>query len=112
MKNGVTQQQVAGVMDDGGKGGFMPIWELKPTDEKSEQWRASRYTDTIIVRAASPDKARELATSKLHQAARRRFRADTPHSPWNQADLVVCKPLKDSRYDEYGPDEILEPQGA
>jgi hypothetical protein len=107
---GQVQLQVAGVTGDGGKGGFMPIWELKPTDKESAQWRASRYTDKIIVRAASPDKAREFATSRLHKMSKPISGADTPHSPWNQPDLVACRLLKDSRYDEDGPDEILEPK--
>ncbi len=88
----------------------MPIWELIPTDQKSDHWRASNYRGRVVVRAASEDKARDLATSKFHVASRRVPDGDTPLSPWRQSDLVACKRLNDSAYNETGPEEVLEPK--
>ena len=88
----------------------MAIWELLPTDKESPHWRHSRYKERIVVRAPSEDKARELVTPKLYDAAKTIPGGDTPENPWRRSDLVVCKLLKDSRYDEDGPDEILEPK--
>jgi hypothetical protein len=88
----------------------MAIWELIPTDETSEDWRASQYKGRIVVRASSEDKARDVVSLKFHDASKRTPRGDTPLNPWRQSGLVVCKPLRDSGYDENGPDEILEPK--
>ena len=89
----------------------MPIWELAPTDKSSGDWRASRYKGRVVVRAFSEDQARNLVSSKLHDASKKIPGGDTPLNPWRQSDLVVCKILKDSDYDENGPDEILDPKG-
>jgi hypothetical protein len=87
----------------------MPIWELISTDQKSDQWRASKYRGRVVVRALNEDKARDLASSKFHDASRGVPGGDTPLSPWRQPALVVCRCLKNSAYDKNGPDEILEP---
>jgi len=86
----------------------MPIWELKPTDKNSGCWRASSYKGRVVVRTANESKARDFATSKFHIAPRR-VAGDTPVNPWIQSDLVTCRPLDDSPYDDNGPDETLEP---
>jgi hypothetical protein len=87
----------------------MAIWELVPIDQGSKQWSASLYKGRIVVRAATAHKARELVK---HSASKESFGEKTPLNPWMQPDLVSCKRLKDSDYDEGGPDEILEPKGV
>ena len=62
-----------------------------------------------MVRAPNEDKARDLASSKFHDMSRLIPSGDTPLNPWRQPGLVVCRRLKNSTYDENGPDEILEP---
>jgi hypothetical protein len=88
----------------------MAIWEPAPTDKESGDWRASRYKGRVVVRASSEDRARNLVSSKLHDAQKKVPGGDTTLNPWRQSDLVVCKILKDSDHDENGPDEILEPK--
>jgi hypothetical protein len=91
------------------EGDIMPIWELSPTDQKSDDWRSSKHRERVVVRAPTVDKARDLVSSKFHDMSKRAPGGDTPLNPWRQPDLVTCKRLNDSAYDENGPDEILEP---
>ena len=88
----------------------MPIWELRPIDHDSADWRASKYKGRVVIRAPSEDRARDLAGSRFHDMSRRIPGGDTPLSPWRQPDLVACTRLNDSGYDESGPEEILDPK--
>jgi hypothetical protein len=86
----------------------MPIWKLEPQNPDSPHWQASTYQGPVIVRAASEQEARHLAMQRFAKAGQRA--EDTLLDPWGQEPLVFCTRLHDTRYDEDGKDEVLEPQ--
>jgi len=91
----------------------MPIWELTPTDKESDHWRASQYKRRVVVRAPTEDKARRMASSRFHDMSMKVPEADTPLNPWKLPDLVACKPLKNSRYDDLllNPPVVIKNRG-
>lgn len=85
----------------------MPIWKLSPTDKKSDHWRASTYKGDVIVRGVSEGEARAKVTSEFRIATKKVHGGNTLFSPWDQPDLVSCKCLENSNYEEKGPVAIL-----
>ena len=69
----------------------MPIFELKPIDEKSHHWRCSSYKGRYQVEAANEAEARCKATTEFHVAAKKLEGEDTSLSPWESGDLVSCE---------------------
>lgn len=87
----------------------MPIWRLEPQQVDSPHWQASTYQGTAIVRAASEQEARYLASQHFAKASQRAD--DTLLNPWSQELLVLCTHVLGTEHPEDGKDEILEPRG-
>jgi hypothetical protein len=90
----------------------MPIWKLEPIDISSQNWAASTYNGTVIVRAGTEQDARRLASTTFGCGAPVIAGQPIAAVPWDNSTLVSCSLLKQSSYPERGADKILEPQSA
>jgi hypothetical protein len=87
----------------------MPIWELTPIDTPSEHWQLSRYRGKAIIRAASREDARDIATSEFSVATSPVHHGTTRLNPWRDPQLVSCQRDERSQYPEEGDDGVLSP---
>src|SRR4051794_33643210 len=106
----------------------MQLYKLTPIDLTDPGWRASRHKGEVIVRAASEAAARArvdrrfgtgIGREDLSAAVRAPLRAGAVpkderlagavKSPWQNKLLVRCEPASDPRFDQDGPELILDP---
>lgn len=87
----------------------MAIWRLTPVDLDDPSWEASSHRGHAIVRAESEDAAREIAQQAfgVKTGFRPQHRIVAP--PWKRGELVGAEHVKDPRFEEEGPDEVLFP---
>lgn len=90
----------------------MPIWELKPLDDRDPNWEASSYCGRVIVRARDENTARAAAEQAFGVKTRFPPGEGVKAPPWKRAGLVSAEVLQDSQYDAEGPIEILYPPPA
>lgn len=88
----------------------MSVWRLEPVDTENANWRASSYCGTVVIRAESEERARDIATLVFGRAARKILNQDTPFVPWGSDGLVRCTALNGDEFDEEGPEAILDPE--
>lgn len=87
----------------------MPVWELIPVDLLDPDWEASSHRGRIIVRAPDEDAARDEAEKAFGVKTRFQPGAGIKAPPWKRPALVKAEIVRDERYDEEGPTEILFP---
>lgn len=87
----------------------MKVWELLPIDPTSEHWSASTVNGRIVVRAATGDRAREIAVSALGIATQVIPGTEPKFTPWGYQDLTECRELTDGSFDVDGDEAILDP---
>ncbi len=87
----------------------MQIWQLTPIFPYRHDWRLSNYTGVAIVRAEGEFAARRRAQIIFSQGVGRNRGLDAPTSPWRDPRRVHCLSLNASKFSEYGPEEILDP---
>lgn len=85
----------------------MKVWELLPIDPTNENWAASTYNRSVVVRADNEDRAREIAKLEFRTAASKL--GAVPYPPWQHPDLVECCELTDGSFDAEGDEAILDP---
>ncbi len=88
----------------------MSIWKLEPVDPKEHHWQASRYDGHVFIRAPDEMGARVVASSAFSIAAQHFGGSESPLHPWFQS--ATCDRVKNSVFDEEGPDIILGPPEA
>ena len=87
----------------------MPIWQLDPSDPKSNHWRASTYNGRVIIRAPDELRARAIANRAFGIVAEYIPGTDTPLLPWVHSGLVECQKIEAGPYEEEGAEAILDP---
>jgi len=87
----------------------MPIWELTPVDPLDPNWEASSHLGRVIVRALNEDAARDQAETAFGVKTRFPPGAGFKAPPWKRPALVRAEIIRDERYEEKGPTEILFP---
>lgn len=86
----------------------MAVWSLTPVDLADPNWEASSHRGPVIVRAPNARQAR--ATAARSFSVKTGFRAKGMRfPPWRRAALVTVARVHDSRFDEEGATEVLEP---
>jgi len=89
----------------------MSVYKLEPTSEALDDWNASEYKGPVIVRAQNENSARKkVAVSEFGYWERIKELGSDVQSPWEVEEIVTCKQLDNSEYEEEGPDEILFPK--
>lgn len=89
----------------------MPLWKLKPIDLKHRYWKSSLYQGEVVVRAASEERAREIAFGAFLTATQMtRAGEETPGDPWADPTLVLATEVKDENYPDTGKEGIVGPQ--
>lgn len=87
----------------------MPLWELIPVDLLDPNWEASSHQGRVVVRALNEDAARNEAEKAFGVKTRFKPGAGVKSPPWKRPALVKAEIIRDERYDEKGPAEILFP---
>jgi hypothetical protein len=87
----------------------MPLWKLVPLDLSDPNWEASSHRGPLIVRAPDGQAARDEAQRVFGVKTRFRPGAGVRTPPWERASLVAAERIRDERYQEEGPTEVLEP---
>lgn len=87
----------------------MPIWELTPVDPLDPNWEASSHQGRVVVRALSEQAARDAAEKAFGVKTRFPPGAGVKAPPWRRPALVRAEIIRDERYDEAGPAEVLFP---
>ena len=87
----------------------MPIWKLDPIDLTDRNWAASRRKDSVIIRAPTEERARQIAQSAFAIGVSHTPGTELPVSPWKSPNLVTCQPDTSTEHGEDGPDAILDP---
>jgi hypothetical protein len=87
----------------------MPLWKLQPLDPGDPNWEASSHRGLVIVRAPDEEAARDEAQRAFGVKTRFSPRAGIKVPPWTRPSLVAAERVRDERYEEDGPTEILEP---
>lgn len=87
----------------------MPIWELTPVDPLDPNWEASSHQGRVVVRALSEQAARDAAEKAFGVKTRFPPGAGVKAPPWRRPALVRAEIIRDQRYDEAGPAEVLFP---
>jgi hypothetical protein len=91
----------------------MPIWKIEPIDPDDESWALFRYCGAVIVRAEDEAAARRVAAMGLTpMMVLGAIPTYTSSSPWQDEHLSTCRQIENSKYDEDGKDELLEPKGV
>ena len=87
------------------------IWKLTPLNPESRNWQASTVCQEVIIRAATEDRARNIASMAFGIAVERKSPTeDTILNPWGRiVGEASCERITDSGYPEDDPDEILDP---
>jgi hypothetical protein len=83
-------------------------WKLSPKESQSRLWDLCSHTGEVFVRAATADRARELAA-----LAFRKHGLMTPgnivESPWLSRALVRCEVVNDARFDNVDHAGVVYP---
>jgi hypothetical protein len=87
----------------------MPLWKLQPLDLSDPNWEASSHRGVVIVRAPDEETARAEAERAFGVKTRFAPGAGLRVPPWKRALLVSAERVRDQRYEEEGPTEVLEP---
>jgi hypothetical protein len=87
----------------------MPLWKLQPLDLSDPNWEASSHRALVIVRAPDEETAREEAERAFGVKTRFSPGKGVMVPPWKRASLVSAARIRDQRYEEDGPTEVLEP---
>lgn len=86
----------------------MRLFILIPTVKDEDRWSNSEYLGEVIVRAHSPEEARQLAARQYTRLPRRHKKPQ--HSPWTDSEEVLCEPYVGLDYSSRGNVEILYPR--
>jgi len=87
----------------------MAIWALTPVDLTDPNWEASSHRGRVLVRAPNRQKARAIAARAFGVKTGFRPRQGPRFPPWNRAALVTVERVYDSRFEERGATEVLDP---
>ena len=87
----------------------MPLWKLQPLDLSDPNWEASSHRGVVIVRAPDEETAREAAQRAFGVKTRFNPGAGVKTPPWKRVSLVSAEGIRDERYEDEGPTEVLEP---
>ena len=86
------------------------IWKLTPLNPESQIWLASTHKGEVIIRAATEDRARRIASGAFWIGVKRVPGEDTIVNPWGRViGEASCERAAKPEYPEDGPDEILDP---
>jgi transcriptional regulator with XRE-family HTH domain len=88
------------------------IWRLTPIDPSNENWEASTWRGSVVVRAPTERIARWRAKIAFVIATRRRPGQTILMCPWGFANFVRAEEVQDSSYQIDGPTAILDPATA
>ncbi len=87
----------------------MAIWRLTPVDLDDPSWEASSHRGHAVVRAKNEDVAREIAQHAFGVKTGFPVSHAIIAPPWKRDTLVRVEHVKDPRFEEDGPDEVLFP---
>jgi hypothetical protein len=87
----------------------MPLWKLQPLDPGDPSWEASSHRSLVIIRAPDEEAARDEAQRAFGVKTRFSPGAGIKAPPWTRASLVAAERIRDERYEEDGPTEVVEP---
>jgi hypothetical protein len=87
----------------------MALWKLQPLDPDDPGWEASSHRGLVIVRTPDEAAAPEEAQRTLGVKTRFPLGASVKAPPWLDSARVAAERIHDPRYDEAGPNEVLEP---
>jgi hypothetical protein len=87
----------------------MPLWKLQPLDLSDPNWEASSHRAVVIVRAPDEETARAEAQRTFGVKTGFRPGKGGKAPPWTRPSLVAAERVRDERYEEEGPTEVLEP---
>lgn len=85
------------------------IWRLTPVDLDDPSWEASSHRGYAIIRAENEDVAREIAQQAFGVKTGFRSHHGIIAPPWKRAGLVRVEHVRDPRFEEDGPGELLFP---
>jgi len=90
----------------------MPIWKLEPVEPlEGYHWR-SAYVGPVFVRASDEIVARGTAQDAFGVAGTKPPGGEVPLMPWSLGRFSTCSLVKDSEYEEDGPEAVLGPPEA
>jgi len=85
----------------------MPVYKLTPIDLNHPSWKSNKLVKYCIVRARTPEKARDAAAAEFKTAAEQEYIGQPiPLSPWQDPEIVECVEMHDIT-----PDLSLEADG-
>jgi hypothetical protein len=87
----------------------MKIWKLSITDTSSPHAETALIDGPIIVRAATPDEARELVGRFSKATKPSSPYEDTKWNAWSLTEATSCEIYENSGYSVEGDKGILEP---
>lgn len=87
----------------------MPLWQLTPVDLRDPAWEASSHRGMVVVRAPHEKDARHAAEEAFGVKTRFSPGAGLKVPPWRRPGLVTAEIIRDERYEEEGPTEVLFP---
>lgn len=87
----------------------MKIWELLPMNRDNPNWEASTYSDRVVIRAPSAERARDIAQNTFTNTTLHVPGTDARLTPWVHHDLVVCRELMGSEFAAEGDEAVLDP---
>ncbi|UCH73629.1 MAG: hypothetical protein JSU82_15005 [Rhodospirillales bacterium] len=87
----------------------MHIWELTPVDPLDPDWEASSHQGRVVVRANSEEDARDAAEKAFGLKTRFPPGGGVKAPPWKRPALVRADIIRDARFEEAGPVEVLFP---
>lgn len=87
----------------------MPLWQLTPIDEADQNWQASSYRGTAIVRAKDETTARKTAEKAFGIKSRFPPAHGVVAPPWLRPNSVRADLIEDQRYEAEGPAMVLFP---
>jgi hypothetical protein len=82
---------------------------LVPVDTSDPNWEASSHRGRVVVRALNEARARDEAEKAFGVKTRFKPGAGVTAPPWKRPALVTAGIIRDERYEEEGPTEILFP---
>ena len=86
-----------------------PVWKLQPIDPASRHWRASTHNAEVIIRAATEDRARDIANDQFAKAHERLPGESVIFSPWRNTDEVACERVTGGEFVDGVGEAILSP---
>lgn len=90
----------------------MPLWKLHPIDLSDPNWEMSSHRDVVVVRAADEERARDVAQQAFGVKRGFPLKGGVTAPPWKRPQLVSAELIKDSRWEDEGPDAVLMPSFA